>query len=172
MEDIEEWRPVVGYEGAYEVSSLGRVRSVPRVIETSDGRTRHQPGKMLRQHHNKGYPFVRLSLGGHPVNGMIHRLVAAAFLGPEDGAEVCHNNGDPSDCTVANLRYGTRSDNVLDSVRHGTHPWAGRTQCPQEHPYDDENTRWYQGRRYCRECHRIRNRLARLATHTTPGGFA
>lgn len=60
----------------------------------------------------------------------VHRLVAAAFLGPKpEGTEVCHNNGDPTDCRVENLRYDTRSGNQRDRVIHGTSNRGERHRC-------------------------------------------
>lgn len=85
----------------------------------------------------------------------MHRLVARAFLGPTDLPLVRHLNDDPSDNRLANLAYGTSSDNALDSVRNGTHAWATKTHCPKGHPYDEANTILKAGgRRNCRECHR------------------
>jgi hypothetical protein len=79
-------------------------------------------------------------------------------VGPRpEGLEGCHWNDDPTDNRVDNLRWGTRSANVLDSVRNGTHHMARRTHCPQGHAYTPENTYLYppDGRRACRECRRI-----------------
>src|SRR5690606_32157657 len=81
-------------------------------------------------------------------------LVAAAFLGPRpEGSEVCHINGDPADNRVENLRYGSRSENVLDQVRHGVHNNARKTHCKNGHAFTPENTmRRSEGGRRCRTC--------------------
>lgn len=64
----------------------------------------------------------------------VHRLVMAAFVGPcPDGIEVCHNNGNPADNRLSNLRYGTHSENQLDQVKHKTHYFANKTHCPRGH---------------------------------------
>ena len=69
--------------------------------------------------------------------------------------EVCHDDSNASNNVVDNLRWDTRSANVLDQVRHGTHVQARKTHCPRNHPYDEQNTyRNNQGRRECRACHR------------------
>jgi transposase-like protein len=64
--------------------------------------------------------------------------------------------GDKEDCSLLNLAYGTSGENALDQVRHGTHVMANKTHCPSRHRYDDENTRIYRGRRYCKACRRNR----------------
>lgn len=121
---IEQWRPVVGYEGAYEVSDLGRVRSLDREItQTIRGRqcVRRWRGRMLRLCLNSGgYVVVALGAGHYHC---AHVLVAAAFLGPRPpGYEVCHANGVRHDNRLANIRYDTRAGNFADMVRHGTRP--------------------------------------------------
>lgn len=152
----EEWRPVVGYEGYYEVSNLGCVRSVARRIPASRGTGyRCLPEVVLRQGiHQGGYKMVSLCVHGKKRNQNVHQLVLAAFRGPRpDGLVACHNDGDPANARLDNLRWDTQSNNLRDSVRHGTHPWANRTRCPQGHEYTPENTvHNSRGRRECRQC--------------------
>lgn len=119
----ERWLPVVGFEGLYEVSDLGRVRSLDRTVVTSNGPRRYR-GRLLKPYVNKGtrgYPFVGLSRPGRDENWPVHRVVAEAFLGPcPPGREVCHGPGGKLDASLANLSYGTRSENVgRDRVRDG-----------------------------------------------------
>lgn len=143
----EEWRSIPGYERTYQVSSLGRVRSVPRP-KTKGGLLKIRVGK-------RGYPCLTLVQDGVQKTHEVHRLVALAFLGPRlDGALVRHIDGDPLRPHADNLRYGTWSENLADQIEHGTHPTASRTHCPQGHEYDATNTRLYRGRRYCKACHR------------------
>jgi len=156
----ETWKPVVGYEGRYEVSSLGRVKSLPR----KDIRGRTIRGRMLAQiTHPSGHIQVKLSLDGACKQGRVHRIVMLAFAGAQPaGCEVCHNDGNPANNSLTNLRWGTRSENLYDRVRHGTHHMANRTHCPQQHPYSTANTYvTSDGRRMCRECLRIRNAQTR-----------
>lgn len=142
---MPEWRPVPGHETNYEVSDDGRVRSRPRP-RTKGGLLRCKVGK-------RGYLAVSLVSGGRQETREVHRIVAAAFIGPRPpGQEVRHLDGDPLNCNLANLRYGTRSQNVRDKRRHGTDHNVAKTHCPRGHPYDEANTRLYQGRRYCRSC--------------------
>lgn len=162
MESTEAWRPVVGYEGLYEVSDHGRVRSIPRV----DSRGRRIRGGILAlTRAPSGHVGVKLSRGGVYERGKVHRMVLTAFIGPApEGHEALHGDGDPANNRLENLRWGTRSENIRDSVRHGTHFWAKKTHCPQGHPYSPTNTHMTSdGRRMCKECGRtqLRNRRSR-----------
>lgn len=116
MSDVtgETWRPVVGYEGFYEVSDLGRVRSLPRNIRGV------RPG-ILRGAIRNGYRSVRLGHNGsHRTNWYVHRLVGEAFIGPlPAGQETRHGPGGPLDNRLVNLCYGTAADNWADKVRDG-----------------------------------------------------
>jgi hypothetical protein len=128
----ETWRPIPDWEGYYSVSDHGRVRSEPRTVHTIDGQTRHVRGRILRLDADfNGRYTVTLSRAGRRNRRTVHRLVAAAFLGPcPPGHEVCHGDGDHTNNYVRNLRFDTKRNNVLDSVRHGTHLQARKTHCP------------------------------------------
>lgn len=150
----EEWLPVVGYEGLYEVSNRGRVRSLDRFI----GR-RFWPGKQLSLAlHTFGYPMVGLSRQCDKRVVCVHVLVLQAFVGPRPpGAEACHRNGNPSDNRPENLYWGTHADNMRDMTAHGTHRNTVKTECKYGHEYTTENTYLDPaGRRYCRICLRKR----------------
>ena len=148
----EQWRPVPGWEGYYNVSNLGRVWSVRR-------------DKPMRSHAlpHTGHLNVKLKRDGVVTSTGVHALVAAAFVGPRpEGMEVCHNNGDPSDNRLENLRYDTRRANQLDAVRHGTHSMTRKTACKLGHAYDEANTiRRSDGGRDCRICRYERTRRSR-----------
>lgn len=120
----EIWRWVPNYEGVYEVSNIGRVRSVDRTVAYYNWRAcakiNHSvKGRILRPGKaSSGYYTVALGRGN---SRTVHSLVAEAFLGPKpDGHEVLHIDGSRTNNCVANLRYGTRSENMLDAVKHGT----------------------------------------------------
>jgi len=154
----ETWRPIAGYEGLYEVSDLGHVRSLPR--KTASGM---RGGKILKPAARNKYGHVRVSLhvNGRSTLRQVHQLVAEAFLDPcPPGMEPRHGDGDPGNNAAANLSYGTKSDNCLDSVRHGTHRNARKTHCAQGHEFTPENTYPRNGGRGrgCRECKRERDR--------------
>lgn len=153
----EQWKPVVGWEGLYEVSDHGRVRSLDRA--TCKGQRK---GQVLRPFPlDTGHLRVRLSRGGASAGPLIHRLVLEAFLGPcPAGMEGCHGDGNPTNNHVDNLRWATRSENQLDSVAHGTHQFARRTHCPRGHRLAAPNlipSDWAKGRRSCLACSRARS---------------
>lgn len=116
----EEWRPVVGYEGWYEVSNLGRVRRVG----AGRGST---VGRILRTRPDRnGYRLVELHRERRRHGENVHRLVAAAFLGPRPaGMEVNHRDRDKMNSALANLEYVTPSENVAHAYRTGVVPRRG-----------------------------------------------
>jgi len=121
----ERWLPVAGWKD-YEVSDLGRVRSLDRQVEVEmwyGPTVRHYRGKMLRQHAGPGthgYPQVGLSQGGKEKSYLVHQIVLEAFVGPcPPGMEALHGPAGKLDASLANLHYGTRSENVRDRVRDG-----------------------------------------------------
>ena len=130
---IERWRPVPGWEGFYEVSDHGRVRSLDRWVVGQ--RRRYWPGKVLTPwEHSFGYLSVTLAMVGRMQKYTVHRLVLLAFVWPPpEGTEACHWNGDPTDNALANLRWDARARNADDRCRHGTqdqgeaHGWAKLT---------------------------------------------
>lgn len=124
----EEWRDIAEYEGYYQVSNLGRVRSVDRVvihqkgIGNRNGMTRRIKGKLLSPKPANGYLRVILSKDGVIKNMLIHRLVAEAFIEPIDGKEfVDHVNADRTDNRAENLRWVTSSENTRHSYELGRH---------------------------------------------------
>lgn len=121
---VERWMPVLGYEGLYEVSDCGNVRSLDRRLKTWFG-TRASPGRALRPKVAKnGYLSVQLqdSEGGRAVrHALIHRLVLEAFTGPAPERTECrHGDGVRANCRLSNLSWGTHVENMLDQVEHGT----------------------------------------------------
>ena len=167
----EQWRPTVGYKG-YEVSDLGRVRSLDRLISTSVGKGyRRIQGRILSPWtHYFGYKVVRLAADGKYVTWYVHALVLTAFRGSCPDGMVCrHLDGDPANNCLNNLCWGTQSENLLDEVRHGTHYLAKRTHCKYGHEYTPENTQWRSdgiNSRLCRQCQTLRvarRRAARVA---------
>lgn len=114
----ERWTAVPGYEGYYEVSDQGRVRSY-RTRPRSSQKVTTQP--RLLKLVNGTYLSVVLCGDEGRRTWTVHRLVALAFLGPcPDGMETRHLNGDAHDCRLSNLTYGTHLENVRDTERHGT----------------------------------------------------
>lgn len=121
MNDKEKWRPVGGYVGYYEVSNIGRVRSVDRLITYKDGRVGKFIGKVLKSGANKkGYPIVYLSKNSKKFTVTIHRLVAMAFIKKIDGKnQVNHIDGIKDNNNVTNLEWCNNSENQLHAFRNG-----------------------------------------------------
>ncbi len=101
----EQWKAIPGYEGQYEVSDQGRVRSSRKLLRLCNV--------------SGGYKAVSL---GKNNSRLVHRLVALAFIGPPPiGAKlVLHSNGIREDNRLENLRYGSYADNARDAQIHGT----------------------------------------------------
>lgn len=157
----EEWRPIPGYEGYYEVSDHGRVRSIDRTVPHTYSGHLTLKGKELKQVKGKrGYFFVNLTKERKSKTFTVHRLVALAFIGapPFPNADCCHWDDDKDNNHVSNLRWGTRSDNVQDSIRNGTNERLNRTHCVNGHEFNEENTRYSGGQRVCIACSRKRSR--------------
>ena len=117
---VENWRPVVGHEGFYEVSDLGRVRRVAREISNAVC-TYRAPARIMPKYRGgrcRNYWRVMLNL---PVQrfAYVHHLVLAAFVGPRPVEHViCHRNDDGHDNRLSNLYYGTAEDNRADYQRN------------------------------------------------------
>ena len=157
-----EWRPVVGYEGSYEITADGRVRSLDRRVPHYCGGTRRLLGRQLRWVvRADGYPDVSLYRPGQKGRvKRVHRLVLEAFVGPcPDGHEALHGDGDAGNPSLSNLRWGTKLENAQDSIRHGTHVGLDRQVCPRGHSLIEPNlvrSQLARGWRHCRSCHQAR----------------
>ena len=116
---MEEWRDVVGMEGLYEVSSLGNVRSVDRIVAFKDGRKVHYQGKQMKLRKNTdGYLQVQLCPDSSTTKTIkVHRLVAEAFLqNPSGLREVNHIDENKTNNNVTNLEWCDR----IANCNHGT----------------------------------------------------
>ena len=112
---MEKWKPVVGYEGYYEVSDMGRVRSVDHLAKSGikHSETRLVKGRILKPHaKRRGYLTVDLSKNNVVKTILVHKLVATAFLEkrPQD-TQVNHKNCITSDNRVSNLEWCTGEEN-------------------------------------------------------------
>lgn len=123
----EEWRAVVGYEGFYEISDHGRIRSMTRYVKGRHGAPRIRRSRLLRvSASNRRYPTITLGKFGVERTHLVHRLVAEAFIPRREGATmVNHKNGVKGDCRLENLEWVTPSDNNLHAYRTGLASAAG-----------------------------------------------
>lgn len=128
MEEI--WKPISGFEGLYEVSNLGRVRSVDRVIKRTNGYLLPLKGKILPQYKKRGNsPFYRLyvnlSKDGKSYSKTVHRLVASAFIPNPMGLEqVNHLDENPLNNNVWNLEWCSNEYNHNYGTRNTRHAKA------------------------------------------------
>lgn len=119
MQTLENWKPIIGYEGRYEISDLGRVKSyyyrgfkrkIPRIINGCINPS-------------TGYRQVELSdKNAKPKTWFIHRLILLAFVGkpPTTSHLVAHNDGIRTNSILSNLRWATGKENEADKKLHGT----------------------------------------------------
>lgn len=121
----ERWLPIIGFEGMYEVSSVGRIRGLSRLSRNG----KRVPPKILTnarkvtsgKNRAFGYMRIKLSKDGRLHDLAVHLLVLEAFVGPRpDGMDGCHGDGDTSNNTLPNLRWDTPKGNMADKILHGT----------------------------------------------------
>lgn len=156
---MTEWRVIPGWEGYYESSDDGQVRSVDRIVPYSDGRTAHRRGHLLKPRPDQdGYLHVALNRHGKARNFSVHCLVLLTFVGPRpEGCESLHGDHDPGRNHVDNLRWGTHAQNIREAVERGTHAMVGRTHCHRGHPLEAPNlvpSSLRRGLRGCLSCSR------------------
>jgi len=117
----EEWRAIDGFDGYYEVSDHGRIRSWKDKGARRPIRRAVAPHLMRPAPNKNGYMQTALTHGGTKRIVTMHGLVAEVFIGPRpDGQVVRHYDGNQLNNHLSNLRYGTRKENAADSFRHGT----------------------------------------------------
>lgn len=118
MSREEEWKDIEGYEGHFQVSSKGRVKSLKRTIKKKSGMEMRIQERIRKPHFTKdGYLRIRLVVDSKGENFLVHRLVATAFIeNPENKKEVNHINEIKDDNEARNLEWVTREENVEHSA--------------------------------------------------------
>lgn len=152
-----DWQDIPGFEGQYQASDTGLVRSVDRVVDTLTGPRRY-PGKLLSPAANGSSEHLHVLLRGK--TRYVHTLVLETFVGPRPlGAYARHLDDDPRNNRLANLAWGTPSDNAFDASRNGRNHHANKTRCKHDHPLSGANLIIDgRGRRQCAACARRRRR--------------
>ena len=146
MENIEIWKDIKGYEGLYQVSNLGRVKSLDRIAYNPNGTVNsHIKEKILAPVlNNKGYQYVNLHKNGEIKKMLVHRLVAMAFIpNSENKPMINHKDENPLNNCVDNLEwcdskynnnYGTKNARMIQnrrSYKFGNHPRAKAVFCEE-----------------------------------------
>lgn len=125
----EIWKDIVGYEGLYQVSNYGRVKSITRTVIRKDGRTQTFYGKLISPHkQNGGYYMVDLFKNNIRKNMLVHRAVACSFIpNPHGFPCVNHIDSNRPNCYLSNLEWCTQSYNAMYSYsknsRRGKMNW-------------------------------------------------
>ena len=129
----EIWKDIENYEGYYQISNLGRVKSLNRTVKRSDGRVEYRKGTLMKtriSNSNKAKnknasdrESITLNKDGNTKYHLIHRLVAKAFIpNPENKKTVNHIDGNPLNNIVTNLEWATYSENVKHAYDNGLYP--------------------------------------------------
>lgn len=120
---MEYWKDIPGYVGKYQVSNMGRVKSIERVINSKNQfiEFKHtSKERVLAPGRSDKCGHTSVVLNDPRKKYMVHKLVMLAFVGPiPNGMCVCHNNGISYDNRLCNLRYDTQHENVIDVYRLG-----------------------------------------------------
>lgn len=158
MDDTcERWLPAPGYEGRYEVSDQGRVRSLGFYVARGYGSQAWWPPRIhtaTRRKTGNRYVQVVLSDGERRKAHLVHTLVLRAFVGepPPGKPNGLHRDDDTTNNTLPNLYWGSDSDNAHDRVRNGHDPKASATTCLRGHPLTGSNLLRRGHLRQCKAC--------------------
>ena len=166
QKEKEQWLPIPGYEGFYEVSNLGRVKSLAREVPAKGGGVQMTKEAIMSfTSHKAGYHQVSLRRDGERKKELVHRLVLLVFSGyPEENQEGRHLNDVKTDNRLENLRWGSRTENLMDRQANGIDYYRNLTHCPLGHSLEGDNLMPSQIKRAgktrsCLACNRARSNL-------------
>ena len=157
---MEKWRDIPGYEGFYQVSDLGNIRSI-----------RFNKIRNMKSWDSNGYRAVELYLNNNGYTVGIHRLVALAFIpNPENKPEVNHKDRNRSNNNVENLEWVTQSENVAHAYRNGVKPRPTYQNQPLQKEILDiiENKKYFSIREASRQTGHKRDTIRRSLDLNTP----
>ena len=123
---FEQWKDIKGYEGLYQVSNLGKVRSLDRIVKQFGHKQEYErliKGKLLKLHiQNGGYLIATLTKNNNERKMLVHRLVAIAFMGNNEGMQVNHKDGNKLNNKLSNLEWCSQEYNAIYSYLNGRMP--------------------------------------------------
>ena len=123
--DAEIWKDIPGYAGKYQASTLGRIKSLERKVPSKNHYTgqpfmRTIPERLLKPGRFCKSGHLSVVLGRGENSKPVHQIIMTTFVGDTpNGMEILHINGNPTDNRLSNLRFGTRTENILDVYRQG-----------------------------------------------------
>ena len=176
-----QWMSIPGFDGHYEASDAGLIRSLDRTIMTVS-RTRKpysqlRPGRVLKPGKIGTSEHLHVVLEGR-IDRTVHSLILETFVGPcPPGLEALHHDDDPSNNKLSNLSWGTRSENSYDAIRNDKHFHAGLTHCKRGHELTPENLQQHTSsvpnrtHRTCLACRRERQAVYNSGGRVVPEGF-
>ena len=157
---MEKWRDIPGYEGFYQVSDLGNIRSI-----------RFNKIRNMKSWDSHGYRAVELCMNNNRYTVGVHRLVALTFIpNPENKPEVNHKDRNKSNNNVENLEWVTQSENVAHAYRHGVEPRPTHQNQPFQKEILDiiENKKYFSIREASRQTGHKRDTIRRSLDLNTP----
>ncbi len=120
--DVDGWEDIKGYEGLYQISNNGKVKSLKRISVIHGVKTWINKEKIMKPSKDKkGYLVVNLNKDGRTEQCKVHRLVAIHFIGESDKKCVCHRDNNPSNNNIKNLYWGTDLENQIQAWEDGLH---------------------------------------------------
>lgn len=166
---MENWLSVPGYEGLYEVSDVGNVRSLDRLARTGRGQ-RKVRGRAIRQYERSdGRLSVTLSQDDQQSTRLVHHLVLEAFVCPRPrNHEACHADDNPQNNRVSNLRWDSHAANIDEMTTRERHANTRKDRCPRAHLLELPNLKPSQYARGVRSCLSCSREYALALAHGRP----